>query len=90
MSDREFSPVVPLAADAVEAMQRAFDLAWNALCGCGQRLSASEACDARIRIAHVIFEQVQQGLRDPDRLSDLALSAVDGSTAEPIFSRPYL
>src|SRR5437763_1625038 len=90
INDREFSPVVPLAADAIDAMQSAFDRAWNAVRRCRKRLSAREACDARVRIAHVIFEQVRAGNRDPDRLSDLALSAVIDSSDQATLGRPYL
>jgi hypothetical protein len=90
MADGGFSPVVPLAADAVDAMQRAFDRAWSALRRCRKRLSSREACDARVRIARVIFEEVRAGNRDPDQLSDLALSAVVGANDEAAFSRPYL
>src|SRR5207248_4624632 len=88
--DSEFSPVVPLAADAVDAMQRAFDRAWAALCRCRKRLSAREACDVRVRIARVIFEEVRAGNLDPNLLSDLALSAVDGSTPQAALRQPYL
>jgi hypothetical protein len=88
MADNAFSPVVPLAADAIDAMQSAFDRAWTALRCYRKRLSAREACDARIRLAHVIFEQVRAGNHDPDELMNLALSAVAGGTEQA--AHPYL
>jgi hypothetical protein len=60
-----------------EVMGAAFDAAWTALCMSGERLSAQEACDARIRLARVILEGVRDGERDVARLQELALASLD-------------
>jgi hypothetical protein len=59
-----------------EVMGLAFEAAWAALCTSGERLSAQEACDARIRLARVILEGVEDGERDVARLRELALASL--------------
>ena len=73
-------PLAPLDPEAADAMGAAFEAAWATLCLSGERLSAQEACDARIRLARVIFNRVQKGERDPSSLRELALASLD----EPI------
>jgi hypothetical protein len=93
MNSAAFSAIVHLAEDAVDAMQSAFDLAWSTLCASGQRLSAQQACDARIRLARTILECVQDGERDPRLLRDLALSALEDAPemqATANIHHPYL
>jgi hypothetical protein len=89
MDSAAFSPIVPLADDAVEAMQCAFELAWSALCASGQRLSARQACDARIRLARTILERVQNGERDPRLLRDLALATLEDAPELQSSEHPF-
>jgi hypothetical protein len=69
--------LAPLDSPAAEIMADAFETAWAALCASGERLSAQQVCDARIRLARVILEGVQGGERDVARLSELALVSLE-------------
>ena len=62
--------------DMSEAMAAAFDRAWASLCASGLRLSAQQACDARINLARAILDCGRRGERDPRRLSEYALDAL--------------
>jgi hypothetical protein len=70
-------PLASRDSNTAELMGAAFDAAWAALCVSGERLSAQEACDARIRLARVILEGVRDGERDVARLRELALASLD-------------
>ena len=69
--------LAPLDLPAAEIMANAFETAWAALCASGERLSAQQVCDARIRLARFILEGVQNGERDVARLSELALASLE-------------
>jgi hypothetical protein len=80
---RAFHPLATLDPRAAEAMGTAFEAAWMALCASGERLSAQQACDARIRLARIILDGVQNGERDPARLCELALASLDAPAYPP-------
>jgi len=62
--------------DMAEAMGAAFERAWLSLCASGHRLSAQQACDARVTLARAILDCGRRGERDPNRLSEYALEAL--------------
>jgi hypothetical protein len=76
----------PLDRELSEAMGVAFETAWVSLCSSGERLSAQQACDARIRLARAILDYVRRGERNPARLSEYALD----SLVTPDLNRPSL
>jgi hypothetical protein len=76
-------PLVPLDPVAADAMGTAFDDAWTRLCASGERISAQETCDLRIKLAHVILRLGQRGERDPARLRDFALASLDEERLDP-------
>ena len=69
-------PLVSLDPEAVHASDTAFEAAWAALCSSGTRLSAPQACNARVRLARAILDGVREGERNSARLRDLALSSL--------------
>jgi hypothetical protein len=69
-------PLVSLDPEAVHASDTAFEAAWAALCSSGARLSAPQACNARVRLARAILDGVREGERNSARLRDLALSSL--------------
>jgi hypothetical protein len=69
-------PLVSLDPEAVDASDAAFQAAWAALGSSGARLSASQACNARIHLARAILDGVRNGERNSARLRDLALSSL--------------
>jgi hypothetical protein len=72
-----FHFLTPVDPEVSEAMGAAFQRAWGRLCSAGERPSAQQACDARIRLARAILEQVHRGERCPFRLSEYALASLD-------------
>jgi hypothetical protein len=75
-------PLMSLEPGAADLMAAAFEAAWASLCASGERLSAQQACDARIRLARAILELARNGERDPGRLRQLALASLDSPEAE--------
>jgi hypothetical protein len=73
-------PLQPLEPEAADAVGAAFDAAWNSLCASGERLTAQETCDARIRLDRVIVDLARSGERDFIRLRDRALASLDEPT----------
>jgi hypothetical protein len=63
---------------SAEIMSTAFEAAWS-LMG-SKRLSPKQACDARVRLARLILERVEQGERDAIRLGRWAMASLN---AEP-------
>jgi len=84
-------PIVPLDPQATDASGKAFEAAWAELCASGARLSAPQACNARIRLARAILDGVQAGERDSTRLRDRALSSLAFPEAQRVPGQsPYL
>jgi hypothetical protein len=73
-----------VAADAFEAAWKALSSAWKAS-------DTSRACDLRIRLARLIVDCIEEGVRDPVRLRDLALARLRHlGTAGAASARRYL
>ncbi len=84
-------PIVSLDPEAVRASDMAFEAAWAALRASGARLSAPQACNARIRLARAILDGVREGERNSARLRDLALSSLAMPDPQLTTNRsPYL
>ena len=75
---REAHTVTPVGArDATaEVMSAAFEAAWGLMGSAKRRLSPRQACDARVRLARLILERVEQGERDAARLGRWALASL--------------
>jgi hypothetical protein len=73
---------------SAEIMSAAFEAAWSLMGPSKRRLSPKQACDARVRLARLILERVEQGERDAIRLGRWAMASLN---AEPRTSiRRYL
>jgi hypothetical protein len=61
-------------ADIGAVAADAFEAAWKALSSAWKASDTSRACDLRIRLARLIVDCIEEGVRDPVRLRDLALA----------------
>jgi hypothetical protein len=64
-------------ASAAEVMSTAFDAAWTLISSSKRLLSPKQATDARVRLARLILERVEQGERDALRLGHWAIRSLD-------------
>jgi hypothetical protein len=72
---------------SAEVMSAAFEAAWSLMGSSRGRLSPKQACDARVRLARLILERVEQGERDALRLGRWAMALLN---ANPTTARHYL
>ncbi len=73
----KFASADPRDATAAEVMSAAFESAWAMMGSSKRLLSPKQACDARVRLARIILERVEQGERDALRLGRWAMSALN-------------
>lgn len=66
-------------ATTAEVVSTAFDAAWALMGSSRRRLSPKQACDARVRLARLILERVEQGERDALRLGRWATDSLNAS-----------
>jgi hypothetical protein len=74
LSDRVEAASEPGDADTGTVAADAFEAAWKALSGAWKASDTSRACDLRIRLARLIVDCLEEGVRDPVRLRELALA----------------
>ena len=67
----------PRDASVAEVMSTAFDAAWTLISSSKRLLSPTQATDARVRLARLILERVEQGERDASRLGQWAMRSLD-------------
>lgn len=70
------TPVDARDATTAEVMSAAFEAAWASMASSKRRLSPKQACDARVRLARLIIERVEQGERDALRLGRWAMASL--------------
>jgi hypothetical protein len=90
-SDRVEAAAGSRDADTGTVAADAFEAAWKVLSRAWKASDTSRACDLRIRLARLIVDCIEEGVRDPVRLRELALARLrhlgTGAAASP---RRYL
>jgi len=71
-------------ATSAEVMSAAFEAAWALMSSSKRRLSPKQACDARVQLARLILEGVDQGERDALRLGRWAMATLQTGPRQPV------